>query len=669
MASGDGDLMVRASGPLRGAVAAPPSKSATNRLLLLATLAQGRSRLVRPLDSEDTRAMRGLVEALGARVTDDGDAWLVQGCAGRPHGAGDRPVDCRLSGTTMRFGVALAAIADGPSVLDGLPPLRRRPLGPLLEALRALGAGIEAADGRPPVRIAGGGLAGGAVRVDARTSSQFASAVLLAGPCARGPVTVHADGAAALDYVTMTTAALRAWGVAVTDLGPAAWRIEPGQFSAREVRVEPDASAAAHLFGLAAATGGRVAVGTAPATTGQPDAGIVEVLAAMGCTVERTGDVVTLTGPARLLPIDVELGRMPDQVTTVAVLAALADGTSRIRGVAVARAHETDRLAALAGELGHLGVPVSEEPDGLVVHGPARPPTSTVRLATHDDHRLAMAFAALGAALGGVVVADAGCVAKTYPRFWRDAAALGLRTASVLAPAPAPAPTPASGRMAGMPSTVVMTIDGPAGSGKSTVARALARRLAVPHVDTGAYYRAATVAVLRAGVAPDDAQAVVAIVGAVEITRRDGATLLDGHDVSEAIRAPEVDDAVSAVSTHPEVRRWLLALQRDEVGLAGGVVEGRDAATVVVPDATLKIWLTADVVERARRRAAERAPVARSLETEVGELDRRDASDAAQMVRADDAVEVDTTGMSVDEVVDALAARLDERITAAAGVP
>ncbi len=658
-------LRIAAVGPLSGTVSAPPSKSVTNRLLALAALAEGTSRLVGPLVSDDALAMHGLVGALGARVTEGDDgAWVVEGTGGRPRGAAGGVLDCRLSGTTMRFGVALAALADGPSVLDGLPPLRRRPLGPLLGALRELGAVIAAADGRPPVHLAGGGLEGGTVRVDARASSQFASAVLLAAPAARGPVTVHADEAAALDYVLMTVAELRAWGVPVTGLGTASWRVEPARIRARVVQVERDASAAAHLLALGVATGGQVTVRTAPATTGQPDVGIVDVLIAMGATVKRDGETVTARGPARLAPVEVDLSRMPDQVTTVAVLAALADGTSRIRGVAVARQHETDRLAALAGELGALGVRVQEEPDGLVVHGPARPPRRPVTLQTHDDHRLAMAFAALGAALGDVVVDDPACVAKTYPGFWDDAAALGLRAAAASSEPIGPDGFPDSdGRMGAMPATVV-TIDGPAGSGKSTVARALARRLGVPHVDTGAYYRALTVAVLRSGVAPGDGHAVLALGRRARIERRQGTTLLDGEDVSSAIRTPAVDRAVSAVSAHPEVRRLLLELQRAGVGAAGGVVEGRDAATVVVPDATLKVWLTADVRERARRRAAERGSGdaqgagARALEAEAAALGDRDASDAAQMARAEDAVEIDTTGMSVEEVVEAVAARL-----------
>jgi len=202
---------------------------------------------------------------------------------------------------------------------------------------------------------------------------------------------------------------------------------------------------------------------------------------------------------------------------------------------------------------------------------------------------------------------------------------------------------------------LVIAIDGPAGSGKSTVAAALAARLGLPHVDTGAYYRAATLAVLRAGVDPGDADACAAVVAAADIQRRDGRTLLAGEDVEDEIRGPAVTAAVSAVSAHPAVRRTLVARQRAEVGAAGGVVEGRDAGTVVVPDADLKVWLTASPEERAARRAAQLGEPAAA---HLGDLARRDAADAPQMVPAADAVEIDTTGRPVSEILDDIVARL-----------
>lgn len=201
----------------------------------------------------------------------------------------------------------------------------------------------------------------------------------------------------------------------------------------------------------------------------------------------------------------------------------------------------------------------------------------------------------------------------------------------------------------------IVAIDGPAGSGKSTVAAALALRLGVPHVDTGAIYRTATLAVLRAGVDVRDEVACVRVLGEVTIGRDAQGATLDGQGVEADIRGPEVTAAVSAVSAHPAVRQALLQLQRGQIGQGGGVVEGRDAGTVVVPDATLKIWLTADPLERARRRAAEHGGAdPAQVQAHAADLARRDAHDAAQMVRASDAVVVDTTGCTVKELVEEL---------------
>lgn len=416
-------LEVVPAGPVDMTLAAPASKSVTNRLLIVATLAAGQSTLHGPLVSDDSAAMRRVVTGLGAEVKADGATWRVIGTGGAL-AAPAKALHAGLSGTTLRFGLALAALAPGPVTLAGGAALLRRPLGPLARALGELGTGrISVHVDR--VRVAGGGLRGGRVGVDVTSSSQFASAVLLVAPYAAADVTVVAEGATAHDYLDLTVATMRGWGAEVADEGASAWRVRAGRpYAPREAVVAYDASAAAHLHALAAATGGRVTVTNAAQGSGQPDADLPAVLAQMGATVERHGDALTVTGPARLAPIDVDLRRTPDQVTTVAALAALAPGTSHLRGVAVARSHETDRLAALRTELGRLSVEVEEHPDGLTIHGgTARGPA---RLATHDDHRLAMAFASIGAAVPGVVIAEPGCVAKTYPGFWAELAAQGL---------------------------------------------------------------------------------------------------------------------------------------------------------------------------------------------------------------------------------------------------
>jgi 3-phosphoshikimate 1-carboxyvinyltransferase len=394
--------------PVRARLRAPASKSVTNRLLVVAALAEGESRLRGPLASDDTHAMRDAVTALGAAVEDRADGWLVRGTGGRLT-APAAPIDARLSGTTMRFVTALAALADGRVTVTGRAPLLRRPMEPLAAALRALEAG-------------------GPVEVDVSQSSQFATAVLLVAPYAGKPVTVHAVGEAADGYIDLTVDLMRRWGAEVRRCGPMCWQVAPGRYRARDEVVEPDASAAAHLFALAAATAGEITVSGAVLASAQPDSGVPDLLELMGCEVGRGGDDLTVTGPERLRPLDADLSEMPDQVTTLASLGALAEGTSRLRGVAVTRGHETDRLAALAGELRRLGVAVTERPDGLdVTGGGARGPA---RLGTHDDHRLAMAFAAIAARVPGVAIEEPWCVTKSYPGFWTHLRRAGLEWAT-----------------------------------------------------------------------------------------------------------------------------------------------------------------------------------------------------------------------------------------------
>jgi 3-phosphoshikimate 1-carboxyvinyltransferase len=442
------------AGPVHLRLAAPASKSVTNRALLCAALAVGTSHLRGAAPSDDAEAMAGALADLGAGIdTEDRSRWRVEGTGGRLRGP-DRPLDARLSGTSMRFLSAAATLTPDGATVTGRPPLLRRPVGPLVAALRVLGAEIrDAGNGLPPVTAAGGGLEGGQAAVDAAASSQFASAVLLVAPYARRPVTLAAERLGAAAYVELTVAVMRQFGAAVEPAGapggpgpgprpaaelgspgqaprpaagPAAWRVEPGPYRATDLAVEYDASAAAHLFALAAATGGQVTVTNATPGTLQPDAALPDLLAAMGATVTRDGDAVCVRGPERLGPVDADLAAMPDQVTTVAALAALADGRSRLRGVGVARGHETDRLAALAAELAKLGVAVTELPDGLMIAGAGPGALHPARLATWGDHRMAMALAAVAARVPGVVLEDPACVAKTYPGFWRDLAAAGL---------------------------------------------------------------------------------------------------------------------------------------------------------------------------------------------------------------------------------------------------
>ncbi len=417
------ELELVPSGPIRAELTAPTSKSLTNRLLVISSLAVGTSDLRGLLASDDTEAMTSGLRAVGAGIESFGDRTEVTGTAGRIE-AGVTEVDAGLSGTTLRFLAAVALLGQGTVVLDGREPLRRRPIAPLLEALRAAGAEVTTNEGRPPLRISSHGMVGGRLRVDASASSQFATGLLLAAPYAQKEVALDVSGLHDAGYVSLTTGVMTRWGASVDEEEPGRYRVRAGApYVARNESAEHDASAAAHLYALAVATGGSITVDNA-FESAQPDARIVEVLEAMGATIRRGADGTTVERRGSLVGVEVDLAAMPDQVPTVATLAALARGDTVIRGAEIVRGHESDRIAAVATELKRLGARVEESPGGLVVRGGA--PLHAGRVDTYHDHRIAMAFAAIGAVVPGIEIADPGCVDKTYPRFWDDVVRVGV---------------------------------------------------------------------------------------------------------------------------------------------------------------------------------------------------------------------------------------------------
>ncbi len=418
-----------AQGPVHGVVAAPGSKSVTNRALLLAALSGGEASVSGAPASRDTALMVGALRALGVPVEVDGER-VAFGAHDGLRGGGT--VDCGLAGTVMRFVPPAAALADGPVAFDGDPRARERPLAAVLDALRALGARVDG-DGLPFTLRGTGGLPGGDVVIDASASSQFVSGLLLSGARYDKGVTVHHDGkpVPSLPHIAMSVAMLREAGVDVDDWTdarsagatpglPNTWRVAPGRIDARAWVVEPDLSNAAVFLAAAAVTGGRVTVAGWPEGSTQPGAEILAVLAQAGCAVEPGPDGMTVTGPAALDGVDVDLHDASELTPTVAAVAALAAGPSRIRGVAHIRGHETDRLAALAAEIGALGGDVTETQDGLEIRpatlhgGPWR---------AYADHRMATAGALVGLAVPGVEIDDIGCTDKTIPDFparWAD---------------------------------------------------------------------------------------------------------------------------------------------------------------------------------------------------------------------------------------------------------
>jgi 3-phosphoshikimate 1-carboxyvinyltransferase len=413
----DAHPVTPARGPLDATVSVPGSKSLTNRALVCAALADGRSTIDGALVADDTEAMRTALAALGAGIARDPSSGrlLVTGTGGRLR-PGPLALDMRLSGTTSRFLLPVVALGEGEYRIDGAPPLRGRPMGPVLDGIRTLGAEVrdEGEPGCLPVTVvARGGLDGGEVAVAGDSSSQFLSGLLLAAPYARGGVRLRLTTTlVSRPYVELTRAVMTAFGV---DVGPEL-DVPPGRYRGTPYLVEPDASTASYFLAAAALVGGRVTVKGLGEGTRQGDARLADLLAAMGAHVERTATSTTVAGTGRLRGLGtVDLSDMPDMAQTVAVLAPFADDPTEVTGVGFIRGHETDRIAAVVTELGRLGVEARATGDGFVVQpGSPRP----ARIATYDDHRMAMSFALVGLRVPGVEIDDPGCVAKTFPGFW-----------------------------------------------------------------------------------------------------------------------------------------------------------------------------------------------------------------------------------------------------------
>ena len=425
LAGGPDPLPIRPfAGPVDAVVRPPGSKSLTNRALVAATLAEGRSRLEGVLFADDTEAMLDCVERLGAGVRVDRAAGVVEvdGIGGRL-AAGPVELHAMLSGTTARFVAALLALGPGPYRLDGGEPLRARPMGPVLDAVRQLGATVveEGGVGRLPVTVQGGAVGVGpggersVVRVGGDVSSQFTSGLLLAGACLPGGLRVElTSDPVSRPYLDLTVAVMAAFGASVRADGPLAYDVAPGGYRATTYAVEPDASAASYLFGVAAVCGGRVRVEGLGADSLQGDVRFVDHLEHMGCSVRRHRDAIEVEG-APLHGITADFEPISDTAQTIAAVAAFAEGPSRITGIGFIRRKETDRIAAVVSELDRAGVGAHEEHDGFVVEPSAVRPAT---IQTYDDHRMAMSFALLGLRAEGIAIADPACVAKTFPDFF-----------------------------------------------------------------------------------------------------------------------------------------------------------------------------------------------------------------------------------------------------------
>ena len=638
-------LVVDGGVPCRGTVRTPGEKSISHRAVLFAALAEGTSVVHGLSDGADVAASLAAVEAMGVEVEHPTESTVVlHGGRARLHQAA-HPIDCGNSGTSMRLLCGLVAGFHWVTELIGDESLTVRPMDRVAEPLGQMGATVRGRGERclPPLRVEGGALRG----IDWTSkvaSAQVKSAILLAGLSATGETIVR-------EAVTTRTHTEEMLAEAGADITVEPWgdgrvvTVQPSALKPIERTVPGDPSAAA-FFAVAAAVVPGSAVEITEVYSGPARLGFVSVLQRMGADVTlvpsdgETASSGTSTIHVRatthpLSATDVASAEIPslDEVPVLAVAAAVAEGTTVFSDVGELRVKEVDRLAAVVEMVEAFGATARIEGDTLAVTGVGGP-LRAARFDSRGDHRMGMAaaIAALAAAPGArSLVTGFDAVATSYPGFADD---LRLLTS---------APDDAHDRAV---RALLVAIDGPAGAGKSTVSTAVARRLGLERLDTGAMYRAVAALALARGVAPDDAPAVAALASSADIVVGPKVTI-DGLDVTHKIRSPEVGRAVSVVAANPEVRTQLVRRQREWAAAhGGGVVEGRDIGSVVFPDAELKVYLTATPEERARRRHDE-APEG------VARRDRIDSTrDASPLRQADDAHHLDTTGRSVQDVVE-----------------
>ena len=395
----------------------PGSKSITNRALVLAALAEGESILRGVLHSDDTRHMRTGLEQMGIDITEvDSTTWKVIGGRSRLR-APEAPIFVGNSGTTVRFLAALAALVPGEVTLTGDEHMAKRPILDLVDGLRQLGISIDCDSGCPPLTITGGSLPTGRIEMPGNKSSQYFSAVLMAAPGAQGPLEIIPQGTlVSRPYIDITLAMMKDFGASVTETS-AGFRVDPSELTAREYKIEPDASSASYAFATAAITG--IPIEVPGLTTGalQGDYAFVDLLAEAGATVEKLDSATRVSATEPLRGLDVDMHHISDTVMTLAAIAPVLQGPTRITNVANIRIKETDRLAATVAELRRLGQQVDHGDDWFSIK-PA--PITAAEVLSYADHRMAMSFAVLGLVREGIAIEDPPCVAKTYPTFWDD---------------------------------------------------------------------------------------------------------------------------------------------------------------------------------------------------------------------------------------------------------
>ena len=618
-----------------GFVRLPGSKSISNRVLLLAALADGPTEVRDLLASDDTERMLEALQALGLTLTrQEEGAWRIAGCGGR---FPVKQVELFLgnAGTAFRPLTAALALANGDYVLRGVARMHERPIGDLVDGLRQLGADVTylGYDGYPPLHLKPATIRpGGTVKVRGDVSSQFLTGLLIALPLTGVETTVEVIGELiSKPYIEITLATMRRFGVEVLRDGWQRFTVPAGSryVSPGTIYVEGDASSASYFLALGAIGGGPVRVEGVGRDSIQGDVRFAEALAKMGAVIDMGPNWMEATAPlGGLVGVDLDCNHIPDAAMTLATTALFAKGKTTLRNIGSWRVKETDRIAAMATELRKLGALVEEGMDYIAVTpGPWRP----AAIDTYDDHRIAMCFslAAFGTPLR---INDPNCVAKTFPDYFSA-------FSSVTRGAP------------------VIAIDGPSASGKGTVAARVATALGFGYLDSGALYRLTALAARKAGVAWDDEAGVAAVAAALAVEFGENFVRLAGEEVGQAIRSEAISAGASQVAALPAVRSALLFRQRAFARAPGLVGDGRDMASVVFPQAKLKVFLTASAEVRAERRykqllAAGAMADRERILADLRERDLRDSQRSVAPLRQEaDALLLETSDLTIDRAV------------------
>lgn len=622
----------------RGTITLPGSKSISNRVLLLAALAHGETEVQSLLHSDDTERMLDGLSQLGVDVKSEGNnAYIITGCGG--NFSKNAKLFLGNAGTAFRPLTAALAFAGGHYELSGVQRMNERPIGDLVDALRQLGAdiGYLGNEGFPPLQISPAKLAGNTAQVRGDVSSQFLTGLLMALPLLNRTVRIEVVGELiSKPYIEITLAMMARFGVVVQRDGWSSFIVEAGScYKAPEgvLFVEGDASSASYFLAAGAIGKGPVTVEGVGKDSVQGDVRFAEELRKMGAQIVMSPNSMVATGPSsgKLKAIDLDCNHIPDAAMTLAVVALFAEGTTTLRNIASWRVKETDRIAAMAIELRKVGATVEEGADFIRITPPEK--IQHAAIDTYDDHRMAMCFSLAAFGAEGVRINDPGCVAKTFPDYF-------AAFASVTQAVP------------------VIAIDGPSASGKGTVAQRVAAKLGYHYLDSGALYRLLAVAAQRDNIAISDEEKLAVLAANMKVRFEGERIWLDGVLLGDELRTEDCASNASKVAALPKVRTALLNKQHAFRCAPGLVADGRDMASVVFPDAALKIFLTASAEARAERRYKQLKEKGMSgniaaLLLDIQARDERDSQrSVAPLQQAIDAILLDTTALNIEQAVE-----------------